>query len=280
MGVFFMKDEEKQEEVKDPEPVSQNEEPEAQDPESEVADPEEGGAELAETVDELEEEEEVEFDLDAQIEEFRRQIEEDPENCVHHYNLGEALVELGVQEEAKSEFELALEYDKDDQFSSIIHFAIGNLYFQELISGIQGTVVRSSVGLHSAHKAGDQITEVLSEDYELPIKEFELALAKLSSLKADEEIVEYVSKNAPQQIADAYYKWASDLIDKSRQIDYYGEEINDVKESLKHLGKTLEIDPNHSQANLMAKYAKKMLQQGWASYDEYGFEAKNIQGLG
>lgn len=277
-----MKDEEKQEEVKDPESVSQNEEAEAQDPRPEVADPEEGGAPLAETVDDLEEEEEeeVEFDLDAQIEEFRRQIEEEPENCVHHYNLGEALVELRVQEEAKSEFELALEYDKDDQFSSIIHFAIGNLYFQELISGIQGTVVRSSVGLHSAHKAGDQITEVLSEDYELPIKEFELALQKLSSLKADEEIVEYVSKNAPQQIADAYYKWASDLIDKSRQIDYYGEEIKDVKESLRHLGKTLEIDPNHSQANLMTKYAKKMLQQGWASYDEYGFEAKNIEGHG
>ena len=41
-----------------------------------------------------EEEEEGEFDLEAQVEEFRLQIEEEPENCLHHYNLGEALAEL------------------------------------------------------------------------------------------------------------------------------------------------------------------------------------------
>ena len=44
--------------------------------------------------------------------------------------------------------------------------------------------------------------------------------------------------------------------------------------------KALEIDPNHSQANLMSKYAKKMLAEGWKAFDEYGFEAKNIEGLG
>ena len=55
-----------------------------------------------------EEEEDEEFDLEAQIEEFRLQIEEDPENCVHHYNLGEALSELGDEDEALNEFDLAL----------------------------------------------------------------------------------------------------------------------------------------------------------------------------
>ncbi len=229
---------------------------------------------------EFEEEEEVEFDIDAQIEEFRQQIEEEPENCVHHYNLGEALVEVGELDGARSEFDLALEYDQEKAFSSIIHFAIGSLHYNKLISGIQGTVVRSSVGLHSAHKAGDSITQVDREDYELPIGEFESSIKYLDKLKADDEIAEYVSKNAPQQIADTYYKWASDLIDKSRQIDFYGEEVKDVKDAVKHLKKTLEIDPNHSQANLMVKYAKKMLQEGWQAYDEYGFEAKRIEGLG
>ena len=42
-----------------------------------------------------EDEEEIEFDLEAQVEEFRRLIDEDPENCVNFYNLGEALAELG-----------------------------------------------------------------------------------------------------------------------------------------------------------------------------------------
>ena len=44
--------------------------------------------------------------------------------------------------------------------------------------------------------------------------------------------------------------------------------------------KTIEIDPNHSQANLMVKYGKKMLQEGFSIYDEYGFVAKEIQGTG
>ena len=226
------------------------------------------------------EEEEVEFDLEAQIEEFRCQIEEEPENCVHHYNLGEALSELGDMEEAKAEFDLALEYDKENEFSSVIHFAIGELYYNQLISGIHGTVVRSSVGLHSAHKAGDTITQVNSEDYEIPISEFELAIQDLGLLKADDEIVEYINLNAPRQISDTCYKWASDLIDKSRQIEHYGDEIKDVKKAQKLLKKTMDIDPNHSQAALMVKYVKKMLLEGWQAFDEYGFEAKKIEGSG
>jgi tetratricopeptide (TPR) repeat protein len=274
-----MSDEEREKDVSETEEeaASSKAEPEAPGLEATESEGEEA-TELAETAEDVEEE--IEFDLDAQVEAFRQQIEEEPENCVHHYNLGEALAELGEHDEAKAEFELALEYDPEDEFSSLIHYSIGNLYYHQLLSGIQGTVVRSSVGLHSAHKAGDSITQVKEDDYQLPIREFELAIEKLKSLKADEEIVEYVSKNAPQQIADTCYKWASDLIDKSRQIDHYGDEIRDVKDALKHLRKTLEIDPNHSQANLMVKYAKKMLQEGWAAYDEYGFEAKNIQGLG
>ena len=226
------------------------------------------------------EEEEVEFDLEAQIEEFRLQIEEEPENCVHHYNLGEALAELGDMEEAKAEFDMALECDNENEFSSVIHFAIGELYYNQLISGIHGTVVRSSVGLHSAHKAGDTITQVNSEDYEIPISEFEMAIQDLGLLKADDEIVEYINQNAPRQISDTCYKWASDLIDKSRQIEHYGDEIKDVKAAQKLLKKTLDIDPNHTQAALMVKYVKKMLLEGWQAYDEYGFEAKKIQGTG
>ncbi len=268
-------------ETKQPDPSEESAEQEAQNADAEQ--PESQAVEEAEPVDATAnygEEEEVEFDLEAQVMEFRNQIEEDPENCIHHYNLGEALVELGEQEEAKEEFDLALLYDKEKEFSSVVHFSLGNLYFQKLISGIHGTVVRSSVGLHSAHKAGDTITQVRAEDYEVPIQEFEAAIADLDHLKADDEIVEYVSKNAPQQIADTYYKWASDLIDKSRQIEHYGEEVKDVKLALKHMKKTLEIDPNHSQANLMIKYAKKMLLEGWKVYDEYGFEAKSIEGTG
>jgi len=241
--------------------------------------PRDGQAE-GEADEDFEEEEEIEFDIEAQIEEFRRQIEEEPESCVHHYNLGEALIEVGELEEAKAEFDRALEYDPEKEFSAIIHFSIGNLYFNKLISGVQGTVVRSSVGLHSAHKAGDTISQVNREDYEIPIGEFESAIKYLGQLKADDDLVEYVNRNAPQNIANTYYKWASDLIDKSRQIDLYGDEIKDVKEALKHLKRTLEIDPNHSQANLMVQYAKKMLQEGWQAYDEYGFEAKRIEGIG
>ena len=227
-----------------------------------------------------EEGEEVEFDLDAQIEEFRHQIEEDPENCVHHYNLGEALAELGQSEEAKEAFEQALLLDKDQAFGAIIHFGIGNLYYHQLMSGIQSTVVKSSVGLHSQHRAGAQISSVNDDDYATPLREFEAAVQDLPSLQADEEIMEYISTNVPQQIATVYYKWASDLFDKARQIDNYGDEVKDIKKGLKHLKKTIEIDPNHSQANLMVKYGKKMLQEGFSIYDEYGFVAKEIQGTG
>jgi tetratricopeptide (TPR) repeat protein len=283
----IMSEEEKQNNSEEPEeglPQSDSlEAPEDQDalldpqaPEDALLDQQEQGEELVDG----EEEEDVEFDLEAQIEEFRLQIKEEPENSVHHYNLGEALSELGDEEEALCEFDMALEYDTDKEFSAIINYAIGDVHFRHLISGIQGTVVRSSVGLHSAHKPGDSITEVHAEDYELPIGKFEAAIENLVSLNADEEIVEYVSKSAPQRIADTYYKWGSDLIDKSRQISKYGGETKDVQESLKHLKKTLEIDGNHSQASLMVKYAKKMLQEGWVIYDENGFEAKKIEGNG
>lgn len=240
----------------------------------------ESGSETPEN-DEFEEEgEEVEFDLEAQVEEFRRQIEEEPENCVHHYNLGEALAELEEIDGAKAEFERALELDQDKAFSSIVHFSLGGLYHHELIAGIQGNVVRSSVGLHSQHKAGCQIIEVNDDDYEIPLKQYEAAIEMLDTLQADEEIVDHVKDNAPKQIADIYYKWASDLIDKARQIKVYGDEIKDVKQSLQYLKKALELSPNHSQAQLMVKYARKMLQEGWDIYDEYGFVAKEIQGIG
>ena len=232
------------------------------------------------SVEDFEEEEEVEFDLEAQIEEFRHQIEEDPDNCVNYYNMGEALAELGQLEEAQEAFEQALLLDENQAFSAIIHFGIGNLYYHQLMSGIQSTVVKSSVGLHSQHRAGDTISSVNDDDYAIPLREFEAAIQDIPSLQADEEITEYISENVPQQIATVYYKWASDLFDKARQIDNYGDEVKDIKKGLKHLKKTIEIDPNHSQANLMVKYGKKMLQEGFSIYDEYGFVAKEIQGTG
>ncbi len=222
----------------------------------------------------------AEFDLEAQIEEFRAVLEEEPDNCVHHYNLAEALEELGDRAEAKAEYERALECDTDQDFHAIIHYGIGNLIFHQLLSGIQSVVVKSSIGLHSAHKPGDSIVEVFEEDYTIPINHFQKAIEFLPELKADDELVDYISKEAPVQLANIYYKWASDLIDKSRQIAKYGGEIQDVQKALKLNKKTLEIDPNHSQANLMSKYTKKMLAEGWKSFDEYGFEAKHIEGLG
>ena len=232
------------------------------------------------SVEEFEEEEEVEFDLEAQIEEFRHQIEEDPDNCVNYYNMGEALAELGQLEEAQEAFEQALLLDENQAFSAIIHFGIGNLYYHQLMSGIQSTVVKSSVGLHSQHRAGDTISSVNDDDYAIPLREFEAAIQDIPNLQADEEITEYISENVPQQIATVYYKWASDLFDKARQIDNYGDEVKDIKQGLRHLKKTIEIDPNHTQANLMVKYGKKMLQEGFSIYDEYGFVAKEIQGTG
>ena len=236
--------------------------------------------ESEDSVEEFEEEEEVEFDLEAQIEEFRHQIEEDPDNCVNYYNMGEALAELGQLEEAQEAFEQALLLDENQAFSAIIHFGIGNLYYHQLMSGIQSTVVKSSVGLHSQHRAGNTISSVNDDDYAIPLREFEAAIQDIPSLQADEEITEYISENVPQQIATVYYKWASDLFDKARQIDNYGDEVKDIKQGLRHLKKTIEIDPNHTQANLMVKYGKKMLQEGFSIYDEYGFVAKEIQGTG
>jgi len=271
------KDEEEREELKDKKEQSSSSLSEESETGQSSTNIQESGSETAEND---EDEEEVEFDLEAQIEEFRRQIEEEPENCVHHYNLGEALAELEQTDEAKAEFERALELDEDKAFSAIIHFSLGGLYYHEMIAGIQGNVVRSSVGLHSQHKAGCQIIEVNDDDYETPLIQYEAAIKTLDSLQADEEIVDHVKENAPKQIADIYYKWASDLIDKSRQIKVYGDEIKDVKQSLQYLKKALELSPNHSQAQLMVKYARKMLQEGWDIYDEYGFVAKEIQGIG
>ena len=271
------KDEEEREELKDKKEQSSSSLSEESETGQSSTNIQESGSETAEND---EDEEEVEFDLEAQIEEFRRQIEEEPENCVHHYNLGEALAELEQTDEAKAEFERALELDEDKAFSAIIHFSLGGLYYHEMIAGIQGNVVRSSVGLHSQHKAGCQIIEVNDDDYETPLRQYEAAIKMLDSLQADEEIVDHVKENAPKQIADIYYKWASDLIDKSRQIEVYGGEIKDVKQSLQYLKKALELSPNHSQAQLMVKYARKMLQEGWDIYDEFGFVAKQIQGIG
>ena len=274
------KDEEEREELKDKKEQSTSSLSEESETGQSSTNIQESGSETAENDEDEEEGEEVEFDLEAQIEEFRRQIEEEPENCVHHYNLGEALAELEQTDEAKAEFERALELDEDKAFSAIIHFSLGGLYYHEMIAGIQGNVVRSSVGLHSQHKAGCQIIEVNDGDYEAPLRQYEDAIKMLDSLQADEEIVDHVKENAPRQIADIYYKWASDLIDKSRQIEVYGGEIKDVKQSLQYLKKALELSPNHSQAQLMVKYARKMLQEGWDIYDEFGFVAKEIQGIG
>ncbi|MFQ5673753.1 MAG: tetratricopeptide repeat protein [Nitrospinales bacterium] len=224
--------------------------------------------------------EEVEFDLEAQIEVFREQIAGDPENCVHHYNLGEALHELGRTDEAREAFQLALKYDHDKGFGAIIHFGLGSLYYHQLMQGTSANVVLSSVGLHSSHSDKVNITEVNDHEYQLPIDEFEAAIRDLPLLKADEEIYEDISSNAPLNIAHTYYKWGSDLIDKARQLNRYGDEIEDVRRAQKFLKKALKIDPNNSAAALLANVSQKMLAQGWKTYDEYGFEAKDIPGTG
>ena len=74
-----------------------------------------------------EDEEEIEFDLEAQVEEFRRLIDEDPENCVNFYNLGEALAELGQTGEAQEAFEQALELDETR--SSVLSFTLASAIF-------------------------------------------------------------------------------------------------------------------------------------------------------
>ena len=129
-----------------------------------------------------EDEEEIEFDLEAQVEEFRLLIDEDPDNSVNFYNLGEALAELGQLGEAKEAFEQALELDENQEFSSIIHLGIGNLYYHQLMSGIQSTVVKSSVGMLSQHKQQNTINSVSGDDYSIPIAEFEKAIQLLPSL--------------------------------------------------------------------------------------------------
>ena len=118
---------------------------------------------------EIEGSELAEFDLDSQIEEFRALLEEDPDHPIHHYNLAEALEESGEREEARAEYERALECDTDEDFHAIIHYGVGNLIYLQLLSGIQSVVVKSSVGLHSAHKPGDSIVEVFDEDYTVPV---------------------------------------------------------------------------------------------------------------
>ncbi len=225
-------------------------------------------------------EEDTEFDLEAQIALFREQILAEPENCINYYNLAEALAELGENENAKTEFDNALKYDVDGSFGSVIHFGIGSLCFNTLMQGTSSDVVKASVGRLSSHKDKTTITEVNDDGYELPIHEFEMAIRDLPKLKADEEILTYVTKNAPLRISGIYYKWASDLIDKSRQLTLYGGEIKDVQKALKLLKKTLEIDPNHSAAHLVVKLAKKMLAEGWEIYDDFGFLAKQVSGLG
>jgi tetratricopeptide (TPR) repeat protein len=222
---------------------------------------------------------EGEFDLEAQIEAFRQQIEAEPENCIHYYNLGEALAERGDRAAAKAEFENALKYDVDGGFSSVIHFGYGETLMQELVQGASAQVIKSSVGLATTHRDKLTITEVIDADYEAPLKHFEAAVRDLGKLKADEEIVAHIAKACPFNIAMVYYKWGSDLLDKARQLVEYGDEIKDVQRSLKYLKKTLEIDPNHSAAKLMAQVAKKMLVGGWESFDEFGFPAKKIEGL-
>ncbi|MFQ5481391.1 MAG: hypothetical protein ACE5ER_01430, partial [Nitrospinaceae bacterium] len=186
----------------------------------------------------------------------------------------------GEIESAREEYETALALDTGQDFHAIIHFGLGNLHYHSLLSGIQSVVIKSSVGLHSAHKPGSQITEVHDEDYLQPLSHFENALETLSKLKADDDLVEYISKETPGQMANIYYKWGSDLIDKSRQILHYGGEKEDARKALKNLKKALKVDPNHGQAALMMTHVKKMLAEGWAAYDEFGFEAKRIEGDG
>ena len=84
------------------------------------------------------------------------------------------------------------------------------------------------------------INSVSGNDYSIPISEFEKAIKFLPTLNADEEIVDYVRKNAPKQISTIYYKWASDLFDKARQLENYGDEVKDIKQGLKFLKKTIE----------------------------------------
>ena len=61
---------------------------------------------------------------------------------------------------------------------------------------------------------------------------------------------------------------------------YIRKNIDSELKRKKLLKKTLEIDPNNSAAALLNNLAKKMITEGWAIYDQYGFLAKEISGTG
>lgn len=156
---------------------------------------------------------------------------------------------------------------------------MGNLYYHDLLSGIQSVVVKSSVGLHSAHKPGDQITEVNDDDYDIPLGHFEKALEFLDQLK---RMTIWLSTSPKKHLV----RWRTCITSGRRTLltKRVKSPITVVKRrceaGLTLFKKALDIDPNHAQAGLMITYAKKMLAIGWTIYDEYGFEAKQIEGEG
>ncbi len=178
--------------------------------------------------------------IDEQIEQFQKQIRENPEDILAHYNLGYTLQGAGRKNEAIAEYRKALELDINRNYSAIVNYNLGTIHYRD-------------------------------KKLEEAIAEFGQTIENLPKLIAEEDIKSNVATRA-------HYNLGCALLDKTQQRERYGNEESDLERVEEHFRKALEFDPNFSSAQRDLKTVKGMIKYGWNVHDESGALLKFFAG--
>ena len=174
------------------------------------------------------------------VERFLKQVRQDPDDILAHYNLGIFLNEDGRINESVVEYEKALELDTNRQYSTIIHSNLGSLYYRD-------------------YRLEEAITE------------FELGIEDLPLLKEENNL-------RLIDAASIYNNLGLALLRKTEEKEMYGNEERDLNKARESFGKTLEFNPNYISAKDNFELIGKMIEYGWGVSDGEGRLIKYFAG--
>ncbi len=167
---------------------------------------------------------------DIQIEEFQKQIRENPQDILACYNLGDTLQGIGRNDEAMDAYNKALKLDVNRDYTAIVHYNLGTFHYNN-----------------------NRIEEA--------IKEFEHTIQDLPKLKAKEDIRSDIAMKAHNNLGSA-------LLSKTQRKESYYSEEDDLEKAEENFRKALEIDSTYYSAKKNLEVVREMIAGGWNVYDE------------
>ncbi len=159
------------------------------------------------------------------IEQLRKEIEDNPQDAMAHYNLATNLPPE-QKEESLRLYKRALELDTEKKYSSIVHFNLA------------------------------VIARLHERNLDAAIEEFEAAAKNLPTLYASEELKRECCDRVHYHLGYAYFE-------RTQKPEHYGKEQEDMQKVAENFREALRYNPNDVTTRKNLRNIENMISQGW-----------------